>query len=330
MEQTNILIIKYFLGNISPEEQNTLLKWLEESEANKNYFRSLKDIYDLGHFEADTKDSCINEQWAKFSKKISESRKTQPSVIRKITHLTFIRYAAIFISGILCLQQYNFLSKKTHDKSPAITKIETDAGNKSKITLPDGSTVWINACSSITYDQTFGEKTRSIILNGEAYFEVKTDTVKPFLVHADNFTYRVTGTSFNVYSYDNDQKISLALLEGGVTAEYDAHTIKIHPGEMLIYDKTTGKPTVKKTDVNRLSSWRRSEFVFENMTFEDLSKRLARMFDVHFVFENKEILKESFGGTLRYLDSPETIMKVIKTSNPSLNYRIEENIIYIR
>jgi ferric-dicitrate binding protein FerR (iron transport regulator) len=330
MEQTDIIIIKYLSGEISPEEQKLLLKWLEESEENKKYFRSLKDTCDLIHFEADLKESRVGEQWAKFLKTISNNYETRKSATRKAISLTLIRYAAVFISGILCLQLFHFLPEKADDKSPAITKIETGAGDKSKITLPDGSTVWINACSSITYDHTFGEDTRSVTLNGEAYFEVKTDTAKPFMVHADHFTYMVTGTSFNVYSYKNETKTSLALLEGGVTAEYDSHTVKIHPGEMLVYDKTAGRLTVKKTDVNILSSWCHGEFIFENMTFEDLSKRLARMFDVHFAFENREMMKASFSGTLRYYDSLDTIMRVIKTSNPALSYRIEENIIHIR
>ena len=323
MEHTNTLIIKYLSKNISFEEQSILLKWLEESDENKIYFRSLKDTFDLGLLEANAKESMVKEQWEKFLK-------TQTPAYHKKTAIVFIRYAAIFVLAFFSLQLFNYLKNYSTNESPVITKVETGAGDKSKITLPDGSMVWINACSSITYDDQFGKTTRPIQLDGEAFFEVKTDIEKPFLVQAKDFTYRVTGTSFNVYSYNNDSEMSIALLEGGVTVEYDNRSVKLHPGEVLSYNKTTNRITIRKHDVNLISSWRHGEFIFENMTFEELSKRLERMFDVHFVFENKEMIKETYGGTLRYYDSFETIMTVIKTSNPKLKYHIKENTIYIK
>ena len=354
MEQTNILIIKYLSKNISFEEQTLLLKWLEENDENKKYFRLQKDAFDLGLLEANAKESMVKEQWEKFLRttmndtklslhaysdtpfpirgknRMSAFRKIQSPLYRKRIAIAFIRYVAIFILCFFCLQLFYYLNNHSDNILQEITKIETGAGDKSKITLPDGSIVWINACSSITYDSSFGKNTRPVQLEGEAYFEVKADSEKPFLVQAKEFTYRVTGTSFNVYSYENDNEMSVALLEGGITVEYSTHAIKIHPGEVLFFNKTTGKIIVGKHDVNILSSWRSGEFIFENMTLEELGKRLERIFNVHFVFENKEIIKETFGGTLRYQDSFETIMKVIKTSNPQFEYNIKENTIYIK
>ena len=330
MEQTNNLIIKYLSKNISVEEQTILLKWLEESDDNKKYFRSLKDTYDLGLLEANLKESHVKKQWTKILKTINKSPKTQTPKRRKTAYFTIIRYAAIFIGGVFCLQLFNNLSNKTTEVLPMITKIETGAGDKTRVTLPDGSIAWINACSSITYNNKFGESCRKVKLEGEAYFEVKTDSIKPFIVQTNNFSYKVTGTSFNVYSYDNDNETSIALLEGGVTAEYEKHSIKILPGEVLSFNKTTGKLTVQRNNVNLLSSWRYGEFIFENMTFEELATRLERMFNVHFVFENKDAINETFGGTIRFYDSLETIIKVIQTSKPLLEYHIEDNIIYIK
>ncbi|MCD8270424.1 MAG: hypothetical protein LUD46_19650 [Parabacteroides sp.] len=108
--------------------------------------------------------------------------------------------------------------------------------------------------------------------------------MKPFLVKVDKFTYRVTGTSFNVYAFDEDDEISIALLEGGVTIEYDSNTRKLYSEEMFTYNKKNNEITLKKVNVNLLTSWCRGEFVFDNMTFDELARRLERSYKVEFVF----------------------------------------------
>jgi ferric-dicitrate binding protein FerR (iron transport regulator) len=326
MEQIDLIIIKYLSKNASSEEQTVLLTWLEEDEGNRIYFRSLRDAYDLGRLDFDMKESQVKSEWNKLLKTIPAAR---PLSRWRSLGYTFIRYAAVFVLGLLCLQFIHYLSGRPEEKLLVNTQIETGVGDRSKITLPDGSVVWVNACSSVLYDNQFGEKDRIVFLQGEAYFEVKTDSMKPFLVKADKFTYRVTGTSFNVYAFEEDEEISIALLEGGVNIEYDGKSHKLYPEEMFTYNKTSDEVTLRKTNVNLLSSWRQGEFVFDGMTFDELVRRLERSYNVKFVFENQKIRKETFGGTLRDYDSLETIMKVIQTSIP-VKYRIEENILYIK
>ncbi len=329
MEKIDINIIKYLTKNASPEEQASLLAWLEESEENRTYFRSLKDAYDLGHLESYMKDSQMKLEWNKLTEKIREVKSIRTiSRFRSISY-TFLRYAAVFLLGALCIQVFHNLNNRIEEELLVNTLVETGVGERSKITLPDGSVVWVNACSSVTYDNAFGQNDRVVTLQGEAYFEVAKDTLKPFMVQADRFTYRVTGTSFNVYAFDEDEEVSIALLEGGVTIEYDGTTHVLYPEQMFTYNKTSKEVTLSKTNVNLLSSWRRGEFVFDNMTFDELVRRLERSYNVKFVFENQKIRKETFGGTLRNYDSLEMIMKVIQTGIP-VQYRIEENVVYIK
>lgn len=326
MENIDSLIIRYLTGNTSPEEQTSLLLWLEASEKNRDYFRSLKDAYDLGRLEFDIKDSLMESQWKKFIKTIPAA----VSVNRwKQAGLSFLRYAAVFVLGIFSIYLIHYLTNDVRENRMAETKIETGIGDKSKITLPDGTVVWVNACSSVLYGDMSGADERSVYLKGEAYFEVKTDKKRPFLVRTKELTYHVTGTSFNVYSFENEEETSVALLEGGVTIEYADQSHVLCPGEMFIYNKATDRFTVKKADVNLLSSWREGEFVFDDMTFDELVNRLQRLYNVQFIFENQTIRKETFGGTLRDFDSLEMIMKVIKTSIP-IKYRIEENKVFIQ
>jgi ferric-dicitrate binding protein FerR (iron transport regulator) len=326
MEQIDHLIIRYLTGEISPEERRSLLNWLEAGEENRDHFRSLKDAYDLGHLESDRKGSRMKSQWKKFVKAIPEA---DTAGKWKSSSFSFLRYAAAFILGILSLHLIHHSAGKLQGEMIADTRIESGIGNKSKIMLPDGSVVWVNSCTSIVYGDMKKGDERTVYLQGEAYFDVKTDKRRPFLVRTDALTYRVTGTSFNVYSFEDEEETSVALLEGEVTVEYDDDSYVLSPGERFIYNKVTTDFAIENANVDLLSSWRRGEFVFDNMTFDELVNRLERLYHVRFIFENESIRKESFGGTLRDYDSLETIMKVIKTSIP-IKYRIEKNRVFIQ
>ncbi|MDR2969132.1 MAG: FecR domain-containing protein [Tannerellaceae bacterium] len=326
MDKADMLIIKYLSKSASSCEQSELLEWLEMSEDNKVRFRSFKDAYDLWGSEADMKVSDVKFQWIKFACSVSGKTKKQAPARWCYTP---VRYAAIFLAGVLLSYFiYSHVGSDRKEELYRVTKIETGIGERSKVTLPDGSTVWINACSSISFDNSFGDEVRSVLLNGEAYFDVQTDSLKPFLVHVDKFTHRVTGTSFNVYSFGDENQMSIALLEGKVSVEYDKCKKQLLPGEMITYDKSTGQITCARVDVRHISSWRDGEYTFDDLTFEDLSKRLERMYDVRFVFDNKLARQMRFGGTLRSSYSLETIMKVIKTSVP-ITYTINENTVHI-
>jgi len=326
MEKIDTIILRYLQKNSSPDEQAVLLKWLEESEENRNYFRSLKDAHDLGKLDINIRNSRVDQQWKKFEKQaLNKNNRTGASRY----FLPLMRYAAVFILGLISFQTIFYLTKRNEKEILRQTIIEAGIGERSKITLPDGSKIWINACSSIAYDNNYGNTDRQVYLKGEGYFEVHTDTLKPFFVHADKFTYRVTGTSFNVYSFDDENETSIALLEGGVTIERGNFSEKLLPGQVFNFNKESGRYTLSTVNVNRLSSWRKGELVFDNITFEELAKRLERNFNIQFVFENDNVRKHSFGGSFHNYESVETIMRVISTSTP-VRYKIQENIVYVK
>lgn len=324
-DSIDILIISYLKGEATNDQQKELLAWLELSDENQFYFRSIKDVYDLGQIEYDIRDSQVDRQWHKFLDKVFPAYNTNSWL--RIGHI-LLRYAAVFALGLICMQllSYFISDKETHSK---VTKIETGVGERSKVNLPDGSVVWVNACSSISYDESFGKENRTIRMSGEAFFDVEKDQSKPFLVHTEPFTFRVTGTSFNVYAFDEEDEISLALIEGSVTAEKGSYIDKLRPGEVLVYDKTRAIVSHRKLISSSYTAWRYGEMFFDKMTFEDLTRRLERNFNVKFKFENQKIKKESFGGSFRKYESLETIMRVISTSTP-VKFRIEKDTVYIK
>ena len=323
-----ISIVNHLGGKASPEEEKRLLEWLEQSEENRKQFRSLKDAYDLGQFENNVKDARTQAQWKKLYMRIQADGFRRKARRRK-TAAAALRYAAVFIVGVMLSALGYYMVERFADSEPELTLIETGVGERSKITLPDNSVVWLNSCSSVTYDRSFGKKSRDIDLSGEAFFEVHKNQDKPFRVHSSNLTYRVTGTSFNIYSFGEDRIETLVLVEGGVTLEHGKKTLAIKPGEVVEFDRESNRFLVKHSDPAFYTNWRFGELAFERMTFEELARRLERNFNVTFVFQNEKVRNESFGGTFRNYDSLETILKVISTSTP-IKYRIDQNTVYIR
>jgi ferric-dicitrate binding protein FerR (iron transport regulator) len=324
-EEVHILTVKYLVGEIEAGEEETLLVWLSQNEDNRRVFRSLKDAFDLGQIDNHIKNSNVAEEWKKLLSRIKPVAKP----IRIIsTYKKILQYAAVFILSFICLKVMDNISVKPPSEK-YVTRIETGKGERSKVTLPDSTIVWLNACSSISYDHDFDIRTRKIDMKGEAYFDVRRNKSKPFSVCIDSLIFRVTGTSFNIYSFDDDNTVSLALVEGSVIFEYGSYSTGVKPGELIEFDRTTGKISRHRADMDFYTRWRFGDLVFEKMTFEELAKRLERNFNVVFVFENDQVKKESFGGTFRNYDSLETILKVISTSTP-IRYEIDRNVVYIK
>lgn len=200
--------------------------------------------------------------------------------------------------------------------SPGNT-VATKPGSKSQITLPDGTQVWINADSKITYDQHFLGQYREVYLTGEAYFDVKRDTTRPFIIHTRSIDVRVLGTSFNIRSYPNEKTTETALIHG--TVEVTLHNnpgqkIILKPNEKLVVNNddssnhkkavssepllTLGKVRFNKTDTSSSveTMWVDNKLAFENETFEKMALEMERWYNVSFQVKNEKIKNLHFTG----------------------------------
>lgn len=172
----------------------------------------------------------------------------------------------------------NALSVKT-------LSIATSRGMDFEATLSDGTKVWLNAESRITFPEQFGADRREVTVEGEAYFEVAKDAARPFYVHTKCFTTKVLGTSFNVRTR-NHETASVVLLSGKVEVKADS-TITMSPGEMVCLDENNGmrKATV---DTYPYIQWKDGFFYFEKAPLGDIMRELGRWYNINIVFENPE------------------------------------------
>lgn len=164
------------------------------------------------------------------------------------------------------------------------------------MTLMDGSRVWLNAGSSITYPVPFDDRERRIAIDGEAYFEVARNATKPFMVHKGNTVVMVLGTHFNVNAYDDEADIRITLLEGAVQVISQQQKAMIKPGGQAIV-RTDGVEVTDRVDLEQVMSWKDGYFSMKGTDLASLMRQIARWYDVQVVYKD-HVPKASFGGSI--------------------------------
>lgn len=210
----------------------------------------------------------------------------------------------------------------------------TPRGGQYQITLPDGSRVWLNAASSITFPVKFDHNERKVKLTGEGYFEVAKVWVEqkdgkseknrrnniPFVVETEQQQVKVLGTHFNISSYADEGSNRTTLIEGSVqvsasnnTAGHKSnpqHTVILSPGEQAEWNKGTIQVNIVNTD--NIVAWKNGKFSFKNEPLQNIMKKLARWYDIEVEFENEQLMKKTFSGKVSRYDKASEVLKILE------------------
>lgn len=198
------------------------------------------------------------------------------------------------------------------------------------IELADGTHVWLNAGSSITYPVAFVEKERAVKLIGEGYFEVAQNKEQPFIVNAGEMKIRVLGTHFNVNAYQDEADIKATLLEGKVDVSSFGKTVVLEPGQQadLRVEPSNNTPaksgfilkTIDNIDIDQVMAWKNGFFALQDASLKEVMLQISRWYDVEVVYEGK-IEPRKFGGGIAR-DAPlNDILKILRESN--VNFKVE-------
>ncbi|WP_294549425.1 FecR family protein [uncultured Bacteroides sp.] len=184
---------------------------------------------------------------------------------------------------------YQYMDKPV----PEYREVSVLKGDKMLVLLSDGSRVWLNADSKLTYPEQFVTDERKVTLEGEAYFEVKSNPDNPFYVTAGGMQIRVTGTCFNVMAYPTDSEVVTTLDEGQISiGKYDKNATfyTMRPGQTAVYSKSANTCKVLTNEYYKdASGWRDGRLIFRNSSLEAVLKVLSRQFDVSFSIENDKV-----------------------------------------
>ncbi|MES2828763.1 MAG: FecR domain-containing protein [Bacteroidota bacterium] len=218
------------------------------------------------------------------------------------------------------------------DESPGISlfnTMTTPRGGQYHLTLADGTGVWLNAASSITYPTRFTANERRVEITGEAYFEVAHIADKPFHVVSKGQDVQVLGTHFNINTYSDEPVVKTTLLEGSVSvSNLNTHLSKlIKPGEQAINSSTGLK--VMQADIDATMAWHEGDFVFNSQGLEEVMRLLSRWYDIDVNYDNYKSSKQTFTGVVSRSKNLSAVINMMKKSTTTLNFDIRGKTIFV-
>lgn len=312
-------IIRLFNGEASPDEKRQIGDWLNQNEFNRKLYTDLQEIW-LATGVSENKDTYNTEAAIKKFKERIQNSKNNKKVIRL---REILKYAA-FVVLLISLPVIYFMGKNGSQRTESYTTITCAFGDKSTITLPDGSQAYLNSGSKLTFNNDFHSQTRVIALEGEAYFSVKKNKEIPFKVKAAEIEIEVLGTEFNVKAYPDENTISTTLAEGSIHIKSKFQQTVMKPNQKMIFNRADNQMKLfNLNDISPETEWKEGRLVFRNESLEELELKLERWFDVDIVFADKEVKTRRFTGILER----ESILEAISYFNYSqyVGYKIKDN-----
>jgi len=192
---------------------------------------------------------------------------------------------------------YNITNKKlVADNQVGYNTLSTPKGGEYQVVLPDGTKVWLNAASSITYPTAFTGTDRRVKLSGEAYFEVAKNKDKPFYVSINNVQVRVLGTHFNIAAYSDDDEITTTLLEGSVQVTKNNSLSLLKPGQQAVISNNSNNIAVSEANIDDAMAWKNGYFIFNDDNITGIMKKVSRWYDVDVEYRGT-FNDQQFGGT---------------------------------
>ena len=268
--------------------------------------------------------------FGQIKEKISQIDKTclpEKENRRRKFYLWFARVASVILLLLMTGLSVHYYTMSQMIMPDMIVSVEK--GQKANVVLPDGSKVWVNSDSRLSYGSRFNQKERVLSLEGEAYFEVTPDKDRPFIVETDELAVRALGTSFNVKSYEEEKDVSTVLMTGKVEVTSDYDRLVLNPNERIVFNKQTGhmeKSTVENT--GDYINWKYNALTFNGETFENIVHTLERYYNTRIVFESETLKKYRFTGTPGNT-SLESILQILSLTSP-LSYEVRDSMIILR
>jgi transmembrane sensor len=362
-DDINLLIISYLTDSITEGDLVHLNEWINTSNENRVYFNELKNSWILSGSKNIDSLTRTEESWNTIKNKLSHNRLGLELglSLRSREKFNFTKYLKLAASWLLIFGLGSAISWWIWGRPKEIAnitlnrtiEISTPLGARSMIKMPDSTQIWLNAGTTITYSENYGQQSRTLNLNGEAYFKVAKDSLHPFIVNTQGIVVRALGTRFNVKAYPAEKTISATLEEGKIDVKILSMTDKnerllLKPKDKLIYHKET-KETEKYTEssedkvkpegnrqaklkyVNLLSnvrtelytSWKDPRWIIDREPLSTLAPMLERRFNLIIIFDDEQLKKYKFTGTIEN-ETVDQIMGALRLTAP-LDYKINKD-----
>ncbi|MFV8326227.1 FecR family protein [Flavobacterium sp. ZS1P14] len=237
-------------------------------------------------------------------------------------------------NGLLANQNNTTVSKKNgglvykagNDTQSVYNTMTTPRARQYNLELSDGTKVWLNASSSITFPTSFTANERKVILTGEAYFEVAKDKTRPFRVAVNDMQVNVLGTHFNINAYDDEASVNTTLLEGSVLLTEKGKKVLLKPGQQAQKQKSGAIVVNDNVNLEEVMGWKNGVFYFDNASLQTVLRQVSRWYDVDVVFE-KGIPTRTFEGEIQRNLQLSQVLKILEKNK--VHFKIDGKILRV-
>jgi len=319
-----ILLGKELSGDISSAERSELEALLKDDPEAAASRELAATIWQTPIQEAGADHNSKERVWNAVSPQLQPQR--HRPVVRRLA-------AAAAAAAVLAAAWTGW--QLIHPTAPVMQQLSSAPGGKSRVTLPDGSIVWLNSNTQLHYEKnSFGKQHREITLSGEAFFDIAKSEGIPFIIHAGKVNIRVLGTAFNVKAYTGDSAVFTTLVRGKIAVSFREKTVVLRPEEKLTVPVSRLRPVFQQKHLEKDSSgqlpeisWLDNKLVFDNNTFDELADKMSQWYGVNFHFESASLQQLRFSGIID-TESIDQALKMLQLSRP-FNFRIDGKEIYI-
>lgn len=326
-DQIDLLISNYLSGEATQEEKDELNRWMAQSPANERLFKESLRIWEK------------NRPYFSQIEIIADREKIKDQIIKRFSQSgksVGLNYYLIRIAAMLALPLILgigwYLDSRQMSNDSQLCEVITPKGQISKCVLSDGTLVWLNASTTLTYNPALKGGTREVNLDGEAYFEVSTNKDKPFIVTTKQVKIKVLGTVFNLKAYSGEDKVEATLEEGSIEFSIDGcpnEPIKVKPGEQVIFDITQKKIIMGKVETYLHMAWKDGKYVFKNADLGTIILELEKLYDVRIHLENDSLRKLHFRGMFEYEQNIFSALETLERTT-KIKYRMNGRDIWLQ
>lgn len=348
MQQDEIyeLVATQLSDTLTADESRRLNEWIEASEANREEYNRLVKVWQSTPDVSELSQYDSKKAFALFVNRIQtsgekptvsepavEQPKAKPTGKRRYV-ICFMRYAAV-VAVLVCACSYLFynIGQRNMEQAFAMIKVEAPQGSTTKMTLPDGTEVWLNAGSRMEYSQGFGVRDRRVKLSGEGYFEVHHNTAMPFIVNSSSLNVQVLGTKFDFRDYPTDESAMVSLDEGsvavGLRSSHDGdYQYRLSPDQRAVLEKGSGNLRIEnRTTTDRL--WTDGTIMLNGRRLADICIDLERSYGVKICIENRTLAQTRFYGVFHRKDQNLDHVLGTLAATGHIRYVISGNVVRI-
>lgn len=330
----NEIIIRYLDGSADLAEKVWLLQWLKQSDSNCHDFTLTRDLW-LSCNAAVGNELAVDIALGKFKNRILQQiNSNQKITYAKIHRLSIVPHWVRIASILLLVLGLGYLigGFRAHFAPRTIlqSQLITAKGSKGRFMLPDGSIVWLNSETKLTYPNEFAVNKRLVRLEGEAYFEVAKDPQRPFIVQTAELDFEVLGTCFDLDSYSSNEFVETALLNGSlrISGKTVKEPITLKPNELFRYTKSNQIVSVEETKTDLYADWIKDRLIFDNDCLSDILISMEGRYNMDIECSKQLADSIHLSFTIRQ-ETIEEVMNAMSCIAP-IRYEIRDGKVYIK